>query len=182
MKKRIVVALVFISVICLPESLRADEPDVRDLPARERVFVGGFLGLQLGTFTAININLHAGYLITNRLSAGIGGNYQYTRNAFFEETFTSHIYGGNVFTRLLIYEGFFAQAEYERLRIETGMMTGDLFDDTRTAENNYLLGAGYNLPVGERVHLNLLLLYNLNESSQAYRDNPFIRIGVDVHF
>ncbi len=162
-----------------------EEADVRDLSPRERTFVGGFLGLQAGTaYTTISVNLHAGYRLTNRLSAGVAGNYQFMHDRWFGESFSSHTYGGSAFSRFRVYSRFFVHAEYERLRLQSrpSPFDDDFDPDDRptVTEDNYFMGAGYSLPMSDRVRLNLLLLYNFNENSQAYRDNPFFRVGVDV--
>ncbi len=187
MKKALVFIVFAAAVITLltPQGLHAGERDVRDMTHRERVFVGGFLGIQLGSFTAVSVNLHGGYRITNRLSAGLGGNYQYTNDTWFGESYSSHVYGANVFSRFRIYSHFFVHAEYERLRLQSRLppLNPDFDPDDRTTitEENYFLGAGYGLPVSERIRLNLLLIYNFNQDSQVYFDNPFFRVGLDVY-
>lgn len=164
-----------------PSHLHADEPDVDELTTRERVFVGGFVGLQFGTFTSVGVHLHAGYRITNRLSAGVGGIYQYTHDSWGIDTYSSHTYGANVFTRLRTVSNLFLHAEYEKLWLESGRPVPNGGEDRSSiSEDNYLLGAGYALHLSHRTRVNLLLLYNFNEDSQAYTDNPFFRVGVDV--
>ncbi len=174
-----------IILILAPADARAEDRDVRNMTHRERFFVGGFLGLQLGTFTAVSVNLHGGYLITNRLSAGIGGNYQYTNDKWFGESYSSHVYGGGAFVRFRMYSQLFVHTEYERIRLQSRLPPlnpdYDPADRRTITEENYFVGAGYGLPLSDRVRLNLLLLYNLNENSQVYFDNPFFRVGLDVY-
>lgn len=182
----IAVGIMLATLTCLisPGQIRAEDVDVRDMSTRERIFVGGFLGLQAGTFTAISLHLHGGYLITNRLSAGVGGNYQYTREAWFGTSYSTHFYGANVFSRFQIISGFFLHGEYERIRLQSRIPVFDPDfdpDDRRSiTEDNYFLGAGYGLPLSDRARINILLLYNFNQNSQAYLDNPFFRVGVDI--
>lgn len=179
------VCIAGVVVMMWPVGVQADERDVHDLSMRERIFVGGFLGAQFGTFTTVSLSLHAGYRITNRLSAGIGGNYQYTNDSWFGQSFSSHVYGGNAFARFRVYSTLFLHAEFERIRVQSRVpvLDPDFDPDDRTfiTENNYFVGAGYGLPMSDRIRLNLLLLYNFNQTSQAYRDNPVFRIGVDVY-
>lgn len=159
----------------------AADRNVSDMSTRERIFVGGFVGLQLGTFTAINLHLHAGYLITNRLSAGIGGNYQYANDRFMGQSYSSHVVGGSVFARFRVYDHLFLHAEGERLRLQSRLSLIDPDDRPTITENNLLVGPGYGLPLSDRVRINLLLLYNLNENSQVYFNNPFFKVGVDIY-
>ena len=161
-----------------------EEPPVSDLSPRERTFVGGFLGLQVGTMTAVSINLHAGYRLTDRLSAGIAGSYQYANDSWFGESFSSHMWGASTFARFRVYSRFFLHGEYERIRLDSRVppLDPDFDPDDRTTvtEDNYFLGAGYGVPLSERIRLNILVLYNFHQDSQAYYDNPFFRVGVDV--
>ncbi len=151
---------------------------------RERIFFGGFLGMQFGTFTAISLNLHAGFLVTNNFSVGAGGIYQYTNDNLLGTSYSSHVYGANAFARFNVYSGFFLHTEYERLRLKTRLspfnQVMDPDERATVSENNYFLGAGYGLRMSERLTINLLLLYNLNENSHVYFDNPFFRFGVDI--
>ena len=184
MRKLFVVVFFAALMVWTPSRLYADERSVDELSPRERVFVGGFVGLQFGTFTSIGVHLHAGYRITNRFSAGIGGVYQYTHDSWGVDNYSSHTYGANVFARLRTVSNLFLHGEYERLWLESRrpLPTGVVGEEDRPSirEDNFLLGAGYALHLSHRARLNLLLLYNFNENSQAYMDNPFFRVGVDV--
>jgi len=161
-------------------SQAAEGRDVSDLSPRERIFFGGFLGLQLGTQTAINISPQAGFLISNRLSAGFGATYQLYHDRFFGQSFTTHVYGYSVFGRFHILPRIFAHAEFEQLNLQ--YRDNRVLDQPgdRFWETNIFLGAGYRQPLSERVNLNIMLLYNFNEQSQAYYQNPIFRFGVDV--
>ncbi len=178
--------LLLVVAICLMTNgvAHGDEPSVSDLSPRERTFVGGFLGLQLGSFTSISLNLHAGYRITNRFSAGLAGSYHFANDSWFGQSYSSHMYGGSVFARFRLYSTLFIHGEYERMRLESRLPPYDpQFDpDDRSTvtEDNYFLGAGYGIPLSERLRLNILALYNFNTESQAYLDNPFFRVGVDI--
>jgi hypothetical protein len=156
-----------------------EEPDVREMSTKERIFVGGFIGLQFGTFTAVSVNTLAGYRITNRLSAGIGGTYMYANDRYWEQSMTSHTYGGSLFARFRVIEKAFIHAENEWLSV---VSRADHLDDgrRRISETNFLLGPGYGFSLSPRARLNILLLYNFNENSQVYFDNPFFRVGLDI--
>lgn len=175
-----VVVLFFALLLMWTENISAQNRSVRDMSPSERIFVGGFLGLQLGTFTAISVHLHGGYLITDRLSAGLGGNYQYTRDAFFGEALTSHVYGSNFFARFDVVSNFFIHGEYERIQVRTYRSLTNPGERTTLSEDNIFMGVGYGLRASDRVRLNLLLLYNFNDDSRVYLDNPVFRVGVDL--
>jgi hypothetical protein len=176
-----------ILLLVIPVVLFADEDEnVRNLPTRERILVGGNLSLQIGNIsTSVVISPNVGYRITNRLTSGLGLTYQYYRNRGWGNLagFTSviHIYGGSLYSRYHITRQIFAHAEYEALNLDSQM--GWLINpdsSTRFWEYNYFLGGGYRTRLGERASLNLMVLYNFNQNSLVYFQNPIFRLGIDV--
>lgn len=160
-------------------SVSAEERDVRLMSPAERVFVGGYLGAHFDFFTTISLHAHTGYLITNRLSAGLSTNYQYS-GIWGERLFSTHVYGGGGFARFMVFSGIFVHAEYEHLQLRTRQEAGSPIKFAKNSEDNYFIGLGYAAPVSRRVNLNLVFLYNINQNSAVYFNNPFFRIGVDV--
>lgn len=183
MRKKIsfFVLLILFPFLVFPQfGEREGEPDVREMSTRERFFVGGFLGLQLGTFTAVGVNAHGGYRFTNRLSAGVGGSYQYTNDRWLGESFSSHTYGGSVFARFRVFDQAFIHAEQEWLSLLSRLELINPENRPRISEQNLLLGPGYAIRLSPRARINILLLYNFNENSQVYFNNPFFRVGLDI--
>ncbi len=178
--KRFSVLILIVLLLMWTDNSFAQNRSVRNMSPSERIFVGGFFGLQIGTFTAISLHLHGGYRITDRLSAGLGGNYQYTRDAFLGESLSSHVYGGGVFARFDVVSNFFVHGEYERIQVRSYRSLTNPGERTTVTEDNFFLGLGYGLQASDRVRLNLLMLYNFNDNSRVYFDNPFFRVGVDV--
>jgi hypothetical protein len=176
--------LIFFSIILLyiPQ-LKAqaeEEPSVREMKVRERIFVGGFIGLQFGTSTVINISPVIGYRITNRFSAGLGGTYQYYNDKFFGQSNTMHIIGYSFFSRFRVIPRAFLHAEYERLRLNSRFDDPNFETGNYFWEENFFLGGGYRQPLSDRMTLNLMLLYNFNSKSKVYYQNPIFRFGIDV--
>lgn len=183
MKKNVIICMLLILPLTAFSqfgSLDEEEIDVKELPTKERLFVGGFIGLQFGTYTSVSLNTLAGYRITNRLSAGIGGTYQYSNDRFGGPSLVSHIYGGGVFSRFRIIDKAFIHAEHEWLSVISRMDWIADGNKQRITETNFLVGPGYGIALSPRANLNILLLYNFNENSQVYLDNPFFRVGLDI--
>jgi hypothetical protein len=117
----------------------------------------------------------------------LGLTYQYYRyrgfgtNAGF--TSVTHLYGGSLFSRYSITRQIFVHAEFENLSLDSQMVRGTISDDDdgRLWEQNYFLGGGYRAPIGPRAALNIMLLYNFNENSVVYFQNPIFRFGVEVN-
>lgn len=154
-----------------------DEIDVQDLSHKERIFVGGYLGLQIGSYTFVEVSPIVGYRLTNRIDAGIGSTYQYSRG-YLQDSGT-HTFGGSGFARFSILPQVFLHGEYELLNLETPLALNEQEDD-RMWEENYFLGAGYRVRVGEKAFFNLMVLYNFNQDSHVYFQNPVYRFSVEV--
>lgn len=173
-------------LLILPFQANADdEENVRDLPTRERIYVGGYIGLQIGTITAVVISPTVAYRFTNRYTMGVGGTYQYYRDRGWgispQFSASTNIFGGSVFARYNITRQFFAHTEFEALNLDSqmGFGTGSSLDG-RFWEYNYFAGGGYRAPLGPRAYLNIMILYNFNSESVVYYQNPVFRFGLDV--
>lgn len=151
---------------------------------KDRVFVGGNLGLSFGDITNIQIAPIVGYRVTNQFSVGLGPQYQYTRIRIRNGSdLSSNNYGFNLFARYNIFEPFFLQAEYEYLNFE-------LFNiDLSTFRDNFssvLIGGGISQPIGSRAFFNLTVLYNViydnNDPFQPYDSPVVVRAGINLGF
>jgi hypothetical protein len=164
------------------------------------LFFGGSIWAQFGSVTQIEVAPVIGYHISPRFDAGLGARYIYYKTNF-QRTFgpsstelpnySSHIYGGNVFTRyvlikdlndllpLNIHGRFVTHIEYEGLSMPTDMDFTEDRSGRRFWSHNYLVGGGLQQKIGEKAYLNLLILYNLNEKAYSLYENPIIRIGVN---
>ncbi len=188
MAHKLLTSLLMILLLASPAAFANDddESDVRDLPRKERIVVGGNIGLQISNInTMVIISPMIGYRLTNRLTPGLGLTYQYYRDRGWGNlagfTAVTHIYGGNLFLRYHILPQLFAHVEYEALNLDSQMgwqINPD--NEARFWEYNYLVGAGYRVPISERAFINLMILYNLNDSSVVYFQNPIFRIGVSI--
>ena len=139
-----------------------------------RVYGGGGLGLQFGTFTLINSAPDIGYKITDRLSAGVGIRYIYMADKRVIPIYEMNVYGGSVFSRLLLTDFLFAHAEYEVLNGPFGYYTNE-----RTNLTNVWVGGGFRQHSGN-VSLNIMGLWNLNDTPNNPFPNPQLRIGMTV--
>lgn len=144
----------------------------------DRVFTGGNFGLQFGNQTLIEVAPIFGYRLTERLAAGIGVKYLYYKFKSTNFSYSTDIYGGSFFTRYLILDNLFAHAEYEVLNLEVYNIS--LRDFRRKNITSVFVGGGYRQMLGERSSMNLMLLYNLNETSDSPYSNPVIRIGFGI--
>ncbi len=143
----------------------------------QRVFFGGNLGLQLGTITSIEVSPLMGYRLTERWIAGVGITYMYYEDKRYSPTYSTNIYGGRLFTRYYLFGDFFAHAEYELLSYE--QMTYLSWEKTRRNVSSYLIGGGYRQWLGASAAVNLMVLFNLNDTEYSVYNNPIFRIGFE---
>lgn len=152
---------------------------------KSRLFTGGNLGLQFGTYTVIDVSPVIGYFITDKVSLGTGVTYQYYSykdKVYPAYDFKTNIYGVKLFSRFYIIPSVFAHAEYEALNLETAY-----FDPSHLRHlsdrfwvHSVLLGGGYRQAIGEYSSINIMLLYNINETVDSPYRNPIIRMGFDI--
>ncbi len=156
-----------------------EDRNVRDIPVRERFFVGLSAGLSFSSFeTTVVVSPSFGYRISNRFMAGVGGTYQYYNDRSFAASFSTHIYGTSVFSRVLIVNRFFAHGEIELLNIQSrDLQEHGIY---REWEYNYLVGPGYRVQVGRNAFFNLMVLYNFNTQSRVYFQNPILRFNFEI--
>ena len=172
-----------------------------------RIIVGGNLGFQFGDVAGVNVSPEAAIRLVDQLYGGLGFTYQYSsyKNYYFDTknnqylNFTMNVYGGKIFFRYYlssIFDNFlgnlFVHTEYEYLtytRPYTYNPTGSILDPyanayspgkERIEVNSLFVGGGYHQPIGGRVFMDLLILYNLNDSYNSPYSNPVFRVGFGV--
>jgi len=172
-----------------------------------RLYVGGNFGFQFGTNTAIDISPKVMVRIVDQFYGGLGFTYEFSRykNYYYDTVnrqylnFDVNVYGGSIFLRYYLSSLFdnwigniFAHTEYEYLTYTRPYVydpKGSIFDinnntfsrgKEKIEINSLFIGGGYKLPVSNRVFLEILVLYNLNESLNSPYSNPVVRIGAGV--
>ncbi|MDX5339442.1 MAG: hypothetical protein LPK25_10460 [Cyclobacteriaceae bacterium] len=146
------------------------------IPFKDRLYLGGNLGLQFGTVTFIDISPLAGVMITPRLSGGAGITYQYyDDNRFYGANGSS--YGGRLFGRYNVLPNIFAHIEYENINWNAYNLVSETFQ--RTWTDALFVGGGYFAPFGQRGGANFTFLYNfLHDNQNSYYAEPYvIRVG-----
>ncbi len=147
---------------------------LKNLNQPGRFYVGGNIGLQVGSFTNIDISPLIGYKITKGLSAGVGLTYQYTS---FSGRGGSN-YGGRLFVRQFIFRSLFAQTEYESLSVKTSRLNeSSMIIEERKGINAYLVGLGYRQTLGDRAGVEFTLSYNFLETVDTPAKNPVFKVG-----
>ena len=185
--KRLTISTVFFFFIVI--SIVAQTGGGRSGTAR-RHFFGGNFGLQFGSITNIEVSPIAGYRIFPWLSVAAGPKYQLYGENYAGFKFNTHIYGGRTFVRIMVigdidefiplgfHGGLFAHVEYEALNLER-----QYFDlsgsEGRFWLHSVLAGGGLSQPISERASVNIMILWNLNETANSLYNNPIIKFGIN---
>lgn len=185
--KRLTISTVFFFFIAISIVAQADG----DKSGKgRRFFFGGNFGLQFGSITNIEVSPIAGYRIFPWFSVAAGPKYQLYGENYAGFKFYTHIYGGRTFLRIIVigdfdefiplgfHGGLFAHTEYEALNLER-----QYFDLTGSGGRfwlkSVLVGGGISQPISERASVNIMVLWNLNETANSLYNSPIIRFGIN---
>jgi hypothetical protein len=205
-----VVSFLFLFFILLSLQSTAQESDrQKSDDFWRRVSVGGYLSFQFGNVTGIVVSPEASVRLVDQLYGGLGFTYQYYwyKNYYYDTrpnppqwlNYSESVYGGRIFFRYYLrslFDNFlgnvFAHTEYEYLYYvrpykydPRGSIIdpyGNTFSPGQDAVevNSIFLGGGYSQPIGGRAYLDLMILFNLNDTYNSPYSNPVFRIGFGV--
>ncbi len=185
-----------LSIISIQQTL-AQGPFEDEADPPSRFFIAPDLGLVLGSYTKIEVAPSVGYQLGPRFALGLGGRYEYLRdrtNFIFLEEVETHIYGIRFFSRLTLIKdlsewvpigvmmGIFGHAEYELLNLESqffrsgGFVAGDRF-----WLDTFLAGIGLSQRTGYATSFNIMVLWDLNNTSSSPYINPIVRFGMQIY-
>jgi hypothetical protein len=179
------ILFLFGSIAIISGQNRKEQPP----PLRERMFFGGSLGLQFGTYTDIHIAPVIGLWVRPRIAIATGPNFTYYKGPDFNSLDNeTSLYGGNVYVEFVpvkdinnalpigLHIGIFLHLEDELLSLESAYWD-PMNLSKRFAVNTLLGGFGISQQLGARSSLNLMFLWTLTDSGYALYNNPEIRIS-----
>lgn len=169
-----------------PSRKKNDENSLKGVPLKERIVVGGGLGLQFGSqVDMLSLAPMVGYKITQKFMAGSSVSYRYTKYKYFNPSIKLTDYGVSPFIRYTIFSGFFLHTEYEYLNYE---FPESAITTVRKGFNSFLAGGGFVQPIGNKAAFYLLALYNFSyQSVQPGEYSPYpnpliLRGGITLGF
>jgi hypothetical protein len=142
----------------------------------DHLFFGGNLGLQFGSDqTYVEVAPLIGYKFSERFESGLNLKYIYYKvHPDNYLNYSTNIYGGGPFARFFVYEGLFVHTEYELLNMDVPKLYGGY---ERKNINSVFVGGGYRQMLGDQSAIDIMLLYNVNESTYSPYNNPIIQFG-----
>jgi hypothetical protein len=182
-------ALIFCVISIIFNGLYAQTNQEEPRTFRDKIYFGGNLGLQFGTYTHIEISPIVGYWITPRVSAGFGISYHFYRVKL-DSIYNTSMYGGRLFTTVILIKdlnefiglpvngGIIGHLEFESLSLESKYFAYmNPSDKSRFFLNSVFVGGGFRQQFGERSSSYILVLWNLNETANSIYTSPVIRVG-----
>lgn len=147
---------------------------------KAHLFYGGGFGLQFGSVTLIEISPLVGYKVTPKFGIGVSPTYKYYRyKDYYSSTvyIENNVFGGSVFARYFIFENIFTHIEYESLFYNTKVPG---YPKELHQFNSFFVGGGYRQLIGGNAAMNLMVLWNLNDTPDSPYINPVIRVGFSI--
>ena len=183
MKKFLVLFLVLISVTTICGFNLGTEQNNSTIynpfkpnPQQSKWYYGGNIGLNFwNDYFYIGIFPLVGYKVTPKFS--VGGKIGYTYYSYNNTDFSSHNYGGSLFTRYRVVPQFYLHGEFAYWSYER-------FNAERVWVPFLLLGGGFAQMVSPNVWVFVEVLFDvIQDEKSPYGDwDPFVSFGVGVGF
>lgn len=169
------------------QSSKSKEPQYSTPPQskrsfKDKLYFGGYLGLQFGTYTSIDISPLIGYRVTPDFNVGIGVLYTYT-SFDYGGTIGQHGYsswGGRLTTNYTLFNILVLGAEYQYRTVELYNVVEQSFEDQGV--NILFLGGGIRQKVGRNAFMFLLAYYDVLQEEYSPYNSVVFRIGVAAGF
>ncbi len=136
----------------------------------DRVYFGGGMGLSGGSWgTSVSVSPIVGYMVSSRVSVGVGATYQYYKykDAFYD--YSDNRYGGSLFARVNLIRQVFGYAEYSFLNYS---INGDT--NNRATVYRLPVGLGFSQNIGPRSSFNMVAAYDMLYQNNGPYASPWV--------
>jgi len=156
--------------------------------SESKVYYGGNVGFSFwNNYFYLSVQPLVGYKVTPKFSVGGKLAYTYISDRRINPSFSSHNYGGSIFTRYRVVpqiylHGEFVYASFDRI---TGFdLQNNKWNSERVWVPFILLGGGFSQMVGPNVWVFAEVLVDvLNDKNSPYKKwDPFLSFGAGVGF
>ncbi len=142
-----------------------------------RLYLGGNITLNFGTFTVLGANPSLGLRVTDNFSVGLGATYMYYRQQGYS---AQSFYGGNVFLKQILFDVAFLQTEYHLMNVEAFGSGPDYHAGDRILIPIWYVGGGYRQHLGENTYASIKILFDLIDHQESRFQNPYISGGISI--
>ncbi|MCU4176596.1 hypothetical protein [Carboxylicivirga sp. N1Y90] len=146
---------------------------------KDKIYTGGNLGLTFGTYTNIMISPIIGARLNEKIYAGLGFEYQYTKDKSIEPALTYNQFGARLFSQYNIIPQLFAHLEFAGYSMER-------YNIRYEKERNFVpfiyVGGGYRQMISQRSFVSFRILFDVlqNTNSPYNAWDPIYSIGFGV--
>ncbi|WP_439184707.1 hypothetical protein [Carboxylicivirga taeanensis] len=174
---------VFFLVIFASLSFVADGQETSEQPKqafKDKLFTGGSLGLTFGDYTNVIISPVIGARLNPKVYAGLGIEYQYTKDKRFNPSRTYNQFGGRLFGQYNITPSLFAHGEFAGYSMER--YTATLQNKQRDFVPFIYFGGGYRQMLSRRSFVSVQVLFDvLQHKYSPYKAwEPIFSVGFGV--
>src|SRR6516162_7011639 len=120
----------------------AAPPEAPKQPWTKKLFFGGGLGVTFGNVESVYIAPMIGYRVVPGFGIGLQPFYRYANYDLYGSSTKTHDYGTDVFARVHLFRGLFAEGRYEWMSYEYVSAPNVT---ARTSDSYWMLGAGYSI-------------------------------------
>ncbi len=147
----------------------------------QKVFYGGTLGFNFGSYFRISVEPLVGYRVSSKFSIGGKFRYEYINDGRYDADVTYHNYGGSLFARYRVIPQIYLHAEPAYMSYQFSVSS---YESKREWVPFIFLGGGYVQRVGSNTFLYAEVLFDvLQDTNSPYESgDPFISVGVSMGF
>ena len=152
-------------------------------PTQSKWYYGGNIGFNFwNNYTYLGIFPLVGYKVSPKFS--VGGKLGYAYYNQNNTDFSSHNYGGSIFTRYRVIPQFYLHGEFAYWSYERQTVTNQQLGTERVWVPFLFLGGGFAQMVSPNVWVFVEVLFDVIQDSNSPYDNwdPFVSFGVGVGF
>jgi len=159
-------------------------PPKKKWSLKEKIYFGGYLGLQFGSYTSVDVSPLIGYRINPNFNVGVGVLYTYT-SFNYGGVVGNHGYsswGGRLTANYTLFNLLTLGAEYQYRTVE--LLEGvdsegnPIFNDKGVSV--LFLGGGIRQRIGKNSFMYFLVYYDVLQDVNSPYDSVVFRVGASV--
>jgi len=173
MKKITLTTIFLLFIILLSAQNTSDEK-----PLKEKLYTGGQFGATFGTYTNVMISPMIGARFSDKVYAGLGIEYQYTKDKQYSQPKTYNQFGGRLFSQYNFAPKLFAHAEFAGLSMEHYHLSAK----SRNFVPFFYLGGGYRQKLSAKSFISFRVVFDVlqHKNSPYSAWEPIFSIGFGV--